>query len=154
MTHAARNLRRHTNTRRCGLLNVPSRCWNVLEQITTRQARLAKRDQISNAIWQVHAEAGSLDGRAAASCRVYTIRHAHSRRLAASQVQRDSTRRRMVKHQSARERLAVAESTLKLITKLNRAKRVDARLHQRRVRINRAACRSLHHLQNDLERQR
>ena len=58
----------------------------------------------------------------------------------------------MVKDERARQSKASACRLLQLVAKLDRAERVDARLHQRRVRVDRPARRALHHDEHSYER--
>ena len=62
-------------------------------------------------------------------------------------------RRRVVEDQRARQRRLAPHRLLQLVAQLDRAQRVEARLHQRRVRIDRAARRALHERQHRLQRQ-
>ena len=64
-------------------------------------------------------------------------------------------RRRLVEDERARQRRrALAERLLQLVAQLHRAERVEPRLHQRRVRIDRAARRARRQRQHRLERHR
>ena len=60
-------------------------------------------------------------------------------------------RRRVVEDKRGRQRLTVARHRLQLVPQLDRAERVDPRLHQRRVRIDRAARRAPHDAKHRLE---
>ena len=63
----------------------------------------------------------------------------------------ESASRRMVKDERARQRHILARRALQLIAQLDRAKRVDARFHQRRVCVDEAAYGAPHHVKHRVQ---
>jgi len=67
------------------------------------------------------------------------------------QMSRQLPRSRMIKDERGRQHRPLARRLLQLIPQLDRAERVEPGLHQRRVRVNRAARRATYDFQNFIE---
>ena len=78
-------------------------------------------------------------------------RHSRRSRSLSRKEPAQTTRCRVIEHERARQHRALARRHLQLVAQLDRAQRVDTRLHQRRIRVHVAARRPPHHLEHRLK---
>mmetsp|Transcript_33905 Transcript_33905/g.84937 ORF Transcript_33905/g.84937 Transcript_33905/m.84937 type:complete len:581 (-) Transcript_33905:28-1770(-) len=150
VAHAARHLWRAALQVARRLLHVPPRRRDDAQQVAAAQARDVQRAHARHAARQrrAHARQPHLCVAHRLQPRIRPPLRTGVDRAVALQVERQLSRGGVIEHHRARQRRAAARRPLQLVAQLDRAQRVDARLHQRRVGVDRAARRAPHHLQH------
>eukprot|EP00964_Phaeocystis_antarctica_P126686 scaffold90347_cov64-Phaeocystis_antarctica.AAC.1 len=136
-----------------GRRRLPPRHRHLADQVVPACRHAPHRRHAVGTLRQQRARAGEHDlGREERPCRDGERRGGSGGGVLRLEEGGELPRRRMVEDQRARQRQrAFAERLLQLVAQLHRAQRVESRLHQRRVRVDRAARRARRQRQHRLE---
>eukprot|EP00964_Phaeocystis_antarctica_P130227 scaffold94103_cov66-Phaeocystis_antarctica.AAC.1 len=136
-----------------GQRRLPPRRRHLADQVVPARRHAPHRHHAAGALRQQRARAGEHDlGREERPCSGDERRGESHGGVLRLEEGGELPRRRVVEDQRARQRgRALAERLLQLVAQLHRAQRVEPRLQQRRVRIDRAVRRARRQRQHRLE---